>query len=177
MYTQNSIPFQIGTTTSRTDLETLICEYGDDTFDSFNVTQDMNNPTFKKSYSNLPSNLEITENLNIPENSAANRYILTNTEFSYDVLLNSFDILPSKTGFVTLSILTFQFQCNISCNNQLQQLNSNILDSRYKIVTNMTFEIRNLSLHTFYFNDSKIPLQAGKIKYDYYKIQLIVRIY
>ena len=154
---------QIQTTTSRADLNTLVCEYGDDTFDSINVYQDINNPSYKISFGNIPFSITNTENLNISTNADTNRFILANTEFTNDVLLNSIDILPSKIGFVTLYFISFQFQCIVSCYNQLQQLNSNILDSRYKLSANLTLELKNLSLHTFYFSNSQIPLLAGNI--------------
>ena len=152
--------FTFTTLTSRTDLETLICDYGDETFDSFNVTQDIKSPVYKRIYGLLPSNLSNYMSLNIPGSSDKNRFILANTEFANDIMLTSIDILPTKIGFVTLSIISFQIQCNVSCFNQLQQLNSNILDSQYKLSENMTFEFKNLSLHTFYLN-MQSPYEAG----------------
>ena len=93
-----------------------------------------------------------------------NRYILANTEFGYDVLIKSIDILPIKIGFINLWIVSYQFECNVSCNYQLQLLNPKILSKKYKLSTNMTLELKNLSLHSFYF-DIETPLEAGKNNY------------
>ena len=85
---------------------------------------------------------------------------MTNTEFAYDVLIKSIDILPSKIGFVNLWVISYQMQCSGSCSYQLRQLNPKILSKKYKLSTNMTLELKNLSLHTFYF-DIETPLEAG----------------
>ena len=148
----------------RTTLETLICEYGDETFDILNVTQNINNPIYKISYRLLPLNLSNRDNLNLQPIIQQNRYILANTEFGYDVLIKSIDILPSKIGFINLWIVSYQFECNVSCNYKLQLLNPKILSKKYKLSTNMTLELKNLSLHSFYF-DIETPLEAGKNNY------------
>ncbi len=144
------------TTTSRIDLKRLICDFGDETSVIFNVTDDINDPKYKR-YAGF-SNSSTNENLNIPDNLESNRYILTNTEFKNDVLIKSIEILPNKTGFIDLWVISYQFDCNISCSNELNKLNQ--LTYKYKLTTNMTVELKNLSLHTFYFN-SDIPLQKG----------------
>jgi len=140
----------------------LICEYGDETFVAFNVTENLNNPIYKKSYGKLPLNLTINENKNIPDEIDSNRYILANTEFGDDVLIKSIDILPSKIGFINLWMITFTFECNITCYNDLNQMQMNQikLEKKYKITASMTLELKNLSMHTFYFN-SDIPLERG----------------
>ena len=160
LYTQVSYQYAFLTYTSRTNLETLICEYGDETFDTFNVTQNINNQIYKSSTGFLPLDLSNHENLNLQQNIQSNRYILTNTEFENDILIKSIEILPSKIGFINLGVISYQFQCNVSCNYQLQLLNPKILSKKYKLSTNMTLELKNLSLHTFYFN-IETPLEAG----------------
>jgi hypothetical protein len=140
----------------------LICEYGDETFVAFNIIQDLNNPIYKKSYGKLPLNLTINENKNIPDVIDSNRYILANTEFGDDVLIKSIDILPSKIGLINLWMITFTFECNITCYNDLNQMQMNQikLEKRYKLTASMTLELKNLSMHTFYFS-SDIPLERG----------------
>ena len=138
----------------------MICEYGDESFNSFAVINDINNPDYKKSYGKLSDDQTNGKNTNVLLYKNRNKFILANTEFISDALLKSINILPSEIGSVNLSIITFLTDCSISCSNHIQSLDK--LERNFKLSTNMTFEFKNLSLHTFYF-DLKVPYEAGYI--------------
>jgi len=156
------VTYYYQTTTSRADLEKLICDYGDETNVTFNVTQRINNPNYKISFGLLPLDSTINENVNIRNEMQSNRFILANTEFSDFVFIESIDILPNKTGFINLMVISYQFQCDLGCGYQLNQTKSNMipLNSKYKLKYNMTLELKNLSLHTFYFKKDT-PFEPG----------------
>ena len=140
----------------------MICDYGDETNVTFNVTQQINNPIYKISFGLLPLDLTKTENVNIRNEMSSNRFILANTEFSDFALIERIDILPNKTGFINLMVISYQFQCDFGCSYQLNETQFNMipLDSKYKLKYNMTLELKNLSLHTFYFNKD-MPFEPG----------------